>query len=622
MRQLNLAWVVISIALGWTGLTVGAPVAPDGPNATQHPNEVEIIGRSVRAGKSLAVELAGGGGFVAIAKPESSAQSSSKINLRSLLAEMADRDSLARFPQPEYRQMQASSYNRASVLRDQPQQDTQGWFADSDGVSCLREETIDGRKEYVIMEHDGPGCVTKLWTPFFYYDFSNRIGPRIRVYLDGADKPTIDEPFIELVTRNAWPESYGAKPPKKGTLEVPVPFADFTARAGNLYLPIPFAKNCKITLTDKPFYNIVNYRAYPAGTKIETFSTDDYQAALDELKIAGDRLLQPPTADSSSAVAQSAELAAGQSLQLTLPAGPRAVDSLTIELDVNQFQENPSLLRAVVLEAEFDDQQTIWCPLGDFFGCPNRLNPFKTLARQVAEDGKLLCRWVMPYQKSARIRLVNFDDVAAKVKVTVETKEWQWSDGSMHLFAAWRPDDVLQGNKFVDWNFVDIRGKGVLVGDQWTVLNLTDGWWGEGDEKIYVDDSYDKQKFPDHFGTGTEDYYGWAGGVNPTKEDHFSHPFLANISVGSTPTNSTRGFNICQRTRSLDAIPFHSRLVLDMEASPGVDQRNAWDLLGYSSVTWWYAVPGATSNRDPQPDRTGSLMSLEELQQQSSAMRE
>ena len=31
-------------------------------------------------------------------------------------------------------------------------------------------------------------------------------------------------------------------------------------------------------------------------------------------------------------------------------------------------------------------------------------------------------------------------------------------------------------------------------------------WWGEGDEKIYVDG----EKFPSHFGTGTEDYYGYA----------------------------------------------------------------------------------------------------------------
>ena len=142
-------------------------------------------------------------------------------------------------------------------------------------------------------------------------------------------------------------------------------------------------------------------------------------------------------------------------------------------------------------------------------------------------------------------------------------------------------------------------------GDQWSVLNLTRGWWGEGDEKIYVDDAYDVSKFPNHFGTGTEDYYGWAGGVNPTKQDKFDHPYLANISVGSTAHDSTLGFNICNRIRGLDAIVFNTRLRFDMEASPGTGQRNPWDLLGYTAVTWWYAIPGARLQPSCPTGRSG-----------------
>ena len=172
---------------------------------------------------------------------------------------------------------------------------------------------------------------------------------------------------------------------------------------------------------------------------------------------------------------------------------------------------------------------------------------------------------------------------------------------------------MLPGHRFVDWNFVEVRGQGVLVGDAMTALNPTDGWWGEGDEKIYVDGAYDAG-FPDHFGTGTEDYYGWAGGVNPTREDVFSVPLLANACVGSTERDSPRGFNVCTRIRSLDAIPFRERLVFDMEASPGVDQRRPSDLLGYSAVSFWYARPGAACNRPPAPEAAARpLMSLEQL---------
>ena len=72
----------------------------------------------------------------------------------------------------------------------------------------------------------------------------------------------------------------------------------------------------------------------------------------------------------------------------------------------------------------------------------------------------------------------------------------------------------------------------------------------------------------------------------------------------------------------LDAIPFQNRLVFDMEASPGVDQRNPWDLLMYSCATFWYALPGPTSNRPAQPAKSAvPITPLAALQAQSDALR-
>jgi len=188
----------------------------------------------------------------------------------------------------------------------------------------------------------------------------------------------------------------------------------------------------------------------------------------------------------------------------------------------------------------------------------------------------------------------------------------------MYFCANWRPDEIVPGTPFQDWNFIDIAGQGVYVGDAWTVLNIEDGWWGEGDEKIYVDDAWE-QGFPTHFGTGTEDYYGWAGGVNPTRADEFDEPFIANVRVGGLgQARLTRGYNICTRTRSLDAIPFTRRLRFDMEASFGTQMRQPWDLLGYSAVTFWYARPGAICNRGPQPQKAAKpIVSMPQLQKLS-----
>ena len=508
------------------------------------------------------------------------------ITLETLLEEMVDRDGPARFPRPRYRSLQASSYNRASVHRDKP-----GWFADSDGLGFIRTETVGGQTEWVVMEHDGPGCVTRIWTPFFYYNFNERVGPNVRIYLDGAAEPVIEESLIKLVTAKGF-----VKPP----------FAAFTARAGDLYLPLPFARSCKITMTGKPFYHIINYRVYPPGTPVETFSMARYETV--DIERFGKMLYEKPDAKTGASVT----LAPGETHTMTLPAGPAAVRNVTIRLKADKLN---TALRSTVLTMTCDGEPTVWCPVGDFFCCADSLHPFHTWERTVAEDGTMTCRWVMPYKASARIEVLNLGKQPVAVALSAEAGRWDWDARSMHFHAHWRPDEIVPGTPFADWNFVDIRGRGVYVGDAWTVLNIEDGWWGEGDEKIYVDDAWDKG-FPTHFGTGTEDYYGWAGGVNPTRADEFDEPFIANVRVGGLgPAGLTRGYNICTRTRSLDAIPFDRRLRFDIEASFGVQMRKPWDLLGYSAVTFWYALPGATCNRPPQPEAAARpIVSIPRLQ--------
>lgn len=520
------------------------------------------------------------------------------VSLKSLLDEMADRDALARWPQPVYQQRQASSYNRASVAPNKP-----GWFADQDGVGFIRTEQRNGQTEWILMEHDGPGCLTRIWTPFFYYNFNERTGPKVRIYLDGAAEPVVDCPLIHLVTAKDF---------------VGEPFAQFTARAGDLYLPIPYARSCKITMVDKPFYNIINYRAFPQGTAVETFTRKDYEAAKLKLAAIGKTLVGAPSPVEKTRFIRDT---IGPNGEMTIPTpdGSAAIRYLEIRLTPTDESQG-GYLRSTVLTARFDEEQTIWCPVGDFFGCADSIHPFRTFAREVTGEGAMICRWVMPYETSAELKLMNLGSEPVQADVRIAAEHWEWDDRSMYFHANWRPDDVVQGSEFQDWNFIDIQGQGVLVGDQWTVLNPNGSWWGEGDEKIYIDDDH-QRNFPSHFGTGTEDYYGWAGGRVPTRDDEFSHPFLANIRVGGLD-GWTRGFNICVRHRGLDAIPFTERLRFDMEASFGVGIRNPWNLLGYSAVTWWYARPGAAHNRPPETECVSKpIMSLAELDQQSKQIR-
>ena len=520
------------------------------------------------------------------------------VSFSSLLQEMGDRTAETYFPLPEYQSLQASSYNRESVSPEKP-----GWFADSDGVAWIREEFNGGKKEYVIMEHNGPGCITRMWTPFFYYNFDNRIGPNIKIYLDGAKKPIINENFIALLSG-------------KGSIHPP--FATFTARAGVCFLPIPFSKNCKITLDDKAFYNIINYRAYPKNTSVETFSKDLYAKEIPQLKNTAELIESTATLKGEWINSEENGIKPNESLTIQLPTGTHALNQLTFRINPKTGLQS---LRSTIVKMTFDGKQTVWIPLGDLFCRPDTINPFTTRNLAVSKNGEMSCNWVMPYSSSAKLTLVNLQETAISVTIGLNVGDYIWNDRSMYFHANWNNVGILPGNRFYDMNFIDITGKGVLAGDALTVLSPDKGWWGEGDEKIYIDEADVNRKFPSHFGTGTEDYYGWAGGVNPTGADQFAKPFGSNVRIGNQ--KNPQGYNICMRNRLLDNIPFNNRLVFDMEASPGTDIRNYWNLLSYSMVTYWYGMADATSNRTPRYDQARQkLMSVPEIERLQQMVRD
>lgn len=495
-----------------------------------------------------------------------------EITLTTLLNEMVDREQITYFPESGYKCLQASSYNRESVSPDKP-----GWFADSDGLGFIRTENKNGTKEWVLMEDDGPGVISKIWAVCFYYGLQDTIGGNIKIYLDSADEPVINTNFFKLV---------------KGQDFVKPPFADKSTRAGNLYFPIPYAKSCKITMDKKSFYNIINYRKYPPETKVRTFTMREFDAVANLRKQVAIKLAKHST-QKGIALSQQKTLQKNESIQLKLPKGNAAVNSIEIKID--NASNFPQVLRSTIVSASFDEEQTVWTPVGDFFNNVGKIQPFDMWERSVNSDSSMVCRWLMPYKNGGSVSITNLWKQPVDVSVKVKTKSYSWKENSMHFYASWRMDSPTPTFPLFDWNFLSATGSGVIVGDQWTVLNPKKGWWGEGDEKIYVDDDFDRN-FPSHFGTGSEDYYGWAGGIVPTPADQFSKPFIGNIIVGDP---SAMGYNVCSRTRVLDAIPFQKKIKFDFESSCGTRQR--WFFLQYSQTTFWYGVPGVKYNRKPMP---------------------
>ncbi|HUZ61001.1 MAG TPA: glycoside hydrolase family 172 protein [Hanamia sp.] len=516
------------------------------------------------------------------------------VSFRSLLRQMTDNTQLARFPTPFYQSLESSSYNRASVSPFK-----KGWFADSDGTGYIRKDTMHDRTEYVIMEHKGPGCITRMWTPYFYYSLNNREGPNVSIYIDGNKMPVIKGNFIQLLTGRSF---------------VHPPFANLTTRAGVFYLPIPFSKSCKITLDKKPFYYCIAYRAYSKETKVKSFSIEEYKRSSPLIKSAGIALIHPGHVSDGQVKEIFEDVRPGDSIKVMLPTGANAVRNMEFKIN-HAFAFGT--LRNVLLKMTFDGKETVWCPLGDFFCSADTTNNFHTKFMMV-NDNTMNCRWVMPYHSKAKITLVNYSGQDIGISIKVQTSSWKWDAHSMYFHTNWCDYGYLPGNKFFDLNFITIKGQGRIVGDALTVLSPGRGWWGEGDEKIYINEKDINRHFPSQFGTGTEDYYGWAGGVVPTGKDTFSIPFGSNVRNGNQ--NDPRGYNICIRNRILDDIPFMNIVKFDMEASPGVDIRHYYDLLAYSMATYWYGKADAVCNRQPEmrkiKQKLMTLSTLDLLEQQ------
>lgn len=483
------------------------------------------------------------------------------ITLQSLLTEMTDYDAVARWPDPPYTCRQASSYDRGTKTPDDPK----GWFANSDQNQYIRIETNQNRIEKVMLDTDGPGAIVRFWLTTHAAKKGN-----IRIYLDGAGLPTITVPSFDFANNNALPAG--------NPLLTLHPGATPEGRGGNtLYLPIPYARHCKVTWEEletgkAPRYYQINYRTYPLGTAIETFTPGHYD-------VANQRLAQPPSFRSGRAVFLEQFIASGKEAILALPRGPAAVRLL-------EFRAEAAHLRTLVLRAEFDGEPTIWCPVGDFFGSGVGLNPLDSWYRTVTKDGVMTCRWVMPYEKAAKLVLQNLGKTPAKVTFTARIGDWKWDDRSMHFHASWRQQDPIPTRPMTDWNYLTVTGQGSYVGDSLVVFNPVQKWWGEGDEKIYVDG----ETFPSHIGTGTEDYYNYSWGHTGL----FQTPFANQIRCDGP---GRAGYTVVTRTRSLDAIPFRKSFRFDMEIWHWAECEVA-----YAATTYWYARPGATSNRPPQPD--------------------
>src|SRR6218665_805519 len=482
------------------------------------------------------------------------------INFASLLDEMCPPSALAKWPAIEWQNRQASALKTDE--RHNP-----GQFANKAIGNFVRiDDKGNGSKEWVLMEHEGPGAIVRMWAPNMAKDAI------MRIYFDGSAKPSIEVNMMNFFYGDDF-----VKPP----------FAAIKARGGNVYLPIPFSKGCKITVNKNEcgwaeppdLFYIIQYRTYAPGTIAATFDKNKFSAYQSKLAVTAEALLHAKNNAPAATTGYTVE--AGKTEEITLRSGGKAINYFAVKIDAQNMAD---ALRSTIIKLSFDGKETVACPAGDFFGSGMGLNPFNDWMRTVQKDGTMICRWVMPYKNDAVLKFINTGNQTVHIKSSINYQTWNWDNSSMYFHSNWGYNRGIDNLPVPNFNFISIKGKGLYVGDTLNITSYSPKWWGEGPEKISVDG----EQFPSQFGTGSEDYYGYAWGDRTI----FDAPFHAQPRLPEGPEFT--GTTVNTRIRSLDAIPFKSALHLDMEVLTQDTMINEFAELDYGVATYWYGFPETT----------------------------
>lgn len=509
---------------------------------------------------------------LSIANATATAQPKFRISEESLLSEMTDRDNMARLPLPAYTTSQFSSYDRASVVKDGP-----GWYANGDFSAYLRAEEVNGHTEFVMLDAEGPGAIVRFWMTL-----AGGENGTVRIYIDGSETPAVEAATFDLLGTDVI-----AGNPMSASVS---PLTPREQRGHDLYYPIPYAKSCKITYQKSTtgngsvYYNI-ECRNYGSDVDVVSFRGKADKKLEPLVKKTNATLAANPTFNKKKSQKFQASLSPAENKSLTLK-GSSAIECIRIKVKADNL---PQALRSTVISMNFDGEDCVWAPVGDFFATGYTPMHQRTFFNNAEEDGSLECYWIMPFEKECELTLRNLSDQQVDLDCEVFTKAWKWDSRSMHFGACWQQlYDAKTGTYGLanpkDVNFVTLTGKGKYLGDVLTLFNTSGSWWGEGDEKVYVDG----ETFPSHLGTGTEDYYGYAWCAPGVFSDH---PFIG-LPIGSGNLGIGRTVNI--RYRSLDAITFEKSLDFNLELYEWDDER-----IVYAPTSFWYMLPGGTCNIQP-----------------------
>jgi hypothetical protein len=504
-----------------------------------------------------------------------------EISVLTLAREMADLDHLARLPEVPFVAGMAASTDRRSRQAPQPgQPGDASWYANDDFVTPTQPNLVrvepgpEGEERYVLLDARGPGAVVRLWT-------ATPTGT-LRIYIDDDPRPVVEAPFRDLLAGDVAP--------------FVAPLAHVTARGYNLFFPFPYRRRCVVTVDSivsaDPFsdrelaklYYQIGYRTYPPeqAANVRPYAATEVTRAARAIWRAATGLRDGPSADAAPPAPGGQTVTLGAS---TIDATHPAIASIKAppgggrlsELRLSAAAGDRAALGAMEIAIAFDGEETVRAPLAFFFGTGPGVTSYATLPLAILFDGTLICRFSMPFRERAVVTLSHRGPGTVRLAGTATIDRAPFDERTLLFHARHRGPTRLATRPFRDWSLGALTGRGALVGAVLSVENPPGTmWWGEGDEKIFVDG----EAFPSWFGTGTEDYFGYAWSTT----ERFAHAYHAQTEA---PSHGFGGLFTMSRFHVLDPIPFSRDLRFDMEIWHWTETT-----LSAQAMLYWYARPG------------------------------
>lgn len=256
--------------------------------------------------------------------------------------------------------------------------------------------------------------------------------------------------------------------------------------------------------------------------------------------------------------------------------GPGIIQHIWITVDAKAYRDT-------ILRMYWDDEAepSVEVPLGDFF-CNGHGLRYNVVSLPIAVNpsGGFNCYFPMPFRKRARITIENqrWEPIHGFFyQITYALTEVP--DNAGYLHAQWRRS--MTTRDYPEHVILDgVKGQGHYVGTFLAWTQLSDGWWGEGEIKFYMDGD---TEYPTICGTGTEDYFCGAWGFGETFNAPFTGYPLWRKEPGTVPKHGLYRWHI------MDPIRFKQSLKVTIQAlgwwPNGKFQPLTDDI---ASVAYWY----------------------------------